>query len=173
VTQGSAPAPWLAHAKLVVHANSTTGLEAAILGTPCLNVSPAKYDHWVKYSAMRRVNHTVPDAQTAANAIAQFMNAGKGLEPRTTALGFKPDAAARIADACLEVLKERAATPCDATAMSWAPVERDARQIQKFSVTTDEFTAAFQDASRNLRLPPMELIALDDSAVLLRPRATP
>jgi surface carbohydrate biosynthesis protein len=42
---GSAPIPWIAHAHIVVHANSTTGLEAAVLGVPCLNISPPKYDH--------------------------------------------------------------------------------------------------------------------------------
>ncbi|MEQ9568273.1 MAG: hypothetical protein RLN85_21100, partial [Pseudomonadales bacterium] len=38
IVEGSAPLPWIKGARVVIHNNSTTGLEAAAMGVPALNL---------------------------------------------------------------------------------------------------------------------------------------
>jgi surface carbohydrate biosynthesis protein len=56
VVVGESPGPWIAGARIVVHADCTTGLEAALMGKPVLNIST---HDWGRKFLMHAVNPTV------------------------------------------------------------------------------------------------------------------
>jgi surface carbohydrate biosynthesis protein len=144
VVTGSNPIPWILGATVTVHSNSTTGLEAAVLGRPSINLSPPAFAAWTARFATRRINLTVADAAQAQGPLIAALN-GKPLQQANPT--FPPHGARNIADALEAFLPP----PGPIAELHWRRVERTAPQRAKF-------TAAIGNA-----------VALDDSVFLLSP----
>lgn len=70
--------PWLMAADVLVHTNSTTGLEAAFLGTPAVNLVPNAQGMWENIYVGTRVNPTFVDWQEAVAALQEMLTTGGG-----------------------------------------------------------------------------------------------
>jgi surface carbohydrate biosynthesis protein len=151
IVAGQAAAPWISHAKLLIHSNSTTGLEAAVMGTPCLNLCPPEFDAWS--AQFRNANRKVSSAQAAVDAI---IGAWPDLKRVGTnePLSFPKNSVQRIADVMTEHCP--AGVPSE---LRWATVGRTQRQRDKFTVPEQEFVAAVQGRVK----------MLDDSVALIAP----
>ena len=100
VVEGSDPLAWIKHAAVMIHADSTTGLEAAALGVPCVNLSPKPA--WSARFIMQRANVTVRDAASAFRCISDLLLEGIRLEGHATEITV-PDATARVAATIAEM----------------------------------------------------------------------
>jgi surface carbohydrate biosynthesis protein len=139
IVRGESPIPWIKHAKFVLHANSTTGLEAALLGTPCLNICPPGFDRLIDQFIIRRLNTTVQSAQEGAQAILGWMETGEGLTSAAPAETFLPNSAERIA----EVANRYVAACKVPSTVKLQQVSRREAQKEKFTVTQDEIHKCF------------------------------
>lgn len=161
----SDPHPWITAAKLVVHTGCTTGLEAALLDKPALNLQTV--DHPISTQIVKTANATVRTVQEAADAITDFLSNRSGPiathgEKTAAALaghlpGYRDEAAARlIAEALVENLKGRGVQPKRNYAMKWrgrfTPIERDQFQKDKYMVTGTEMRRAFRHAAETAGL---------------------
>lgn len=147
----SDPHPWIVSAKLVIHTGCTTGLEAALLGTPSLNLLPA--DHPTSRTILPEVNPTFRRWEDAAQAIADYFTrrtgALTGHEGKTAAAlaehlpMYRHNAAARlIALAITDELRARGAMPrsgfnLNLTAPLAEKAENELRR-QKYDATEDD-----------------------------------
>ncbi len=159
VVEGSAPLPWIKGARLMVHSNSTTGLEAALIGTPTLNLdaSPAYGARYV----LGQINHTVGSAQTAIETIAAFFRNEidlMGTKPMDDM--FPQHGTKNTAEMIIKALN---GAPPLSGPFPWARVEREPQQSAKFSANREEITRspAMADA------PLAAVHELDDSVFLL------
>jgi surface carbohydrate biosynthesis protein len=135
VVTGESPGPWLAGAALVVHADCTTGLEAAVMGRPVLNVSA--HDRGARF-VMRLVNSTVATPEAAIAALRDFIAGTPLPAPARSANDlYPPHGARRTAQALMALLTERDARPLGG-AFTWQPVARPDILKQKITVTRDE-----------------------------------
>jgi hypothetical protein len=125
--------PWILGASLMVHVNSTTGLEAALLGVPCLNMGAS--DLYV----MSSINLVERDPEKAAAAIKDFLTAGEGPLKRfkTPAFDYPKGGAGRIAEKII-ALGENLGSPPIST---WGAVQRLDHMKDKISVSREEFLA--------------------------------
>jgi surface carbohydrate biosynthesis protein len=143
VVAGQSPIPWIAHAKLMVHSNSTTGLEAAFLGTPCLNVSPTGFDDFVDQYVLRQINATVRTAQTGAEAIAAWAKTGKGLTSTLALETYPLDSADLIA----EIAHNYVAEFPIARKYHLDPIQRTDPQKAKFTVSLEEVVNCYNSVN--------------------------
>lgn len=131
---GSTPIPWMMGADLVVHTNSTTGLEAAILGTPTLNLCPRPDSAFSNMYITRRVNRTISKVPEAIKAIDTLLTRGAGpLKTFKPKMEYRRGAAARIAD------RIAALAPPSRGIDNWNVHLRSDPHRQKFTVTMEEF----------------------------------
>ena len=70
--------PWMMAADAIVHTNSTTGLEAALLERPTVNLVPNAGGHWENIYVGTRVNPTFIDWREGMKALAVFLETGAG-----------------------------------------------------------------------------------------------
>lgn len=82
VVTASDPYQWTKHAALMIHSDSTLGVEVTSLGTPALNLSTV--DEWAKRLIVRDINFTVKSAAEAVDPIYQLLKEGKVLSRRPT-----------------------------------------------------------------------------------------
>jgi surface carbohydrate biosynthesis protein len=118
-TEGS-PAPWLMAASLVVHTNCTTGLEAALLDRPVINLFPARDKPWAGRFVMPALNATFDAWSEVANAIQAETNSGGGAferfkAPASAFQDFYPDyrkgrASKQIAEEMINLFKSHGVT---------------------------------------------------------------
>ena len=135
IVVGSNPAPWIMGAALTVHTNSTTGLEAALLGCPCLNLNP---DPQATFSRSFVTNNAPFQASTPEDAFHAVRRtlAGEAV-PRDTAWlpHFPENAPARVS----AEIAARAIESLPVTA--WARTARQPVEIEKFSANLDDVSA--------------------------------
>jgi surface carbohydrate biosynthesis protein len=163
IVSGQDPIPWIVHAKFMVHANSTTGLEAAILSRPCLNVSPKGHDKFVKRFVMHQINTTVSTAQEAAEAISDWIKTGKGLTSKDALRCYPENSASRIATTLLRFVKP---SPVPKT-LSWGAVERSANKKAKFTASADDFLESFGRANVHVGVQNIASTMLGDSVMMM------
>lgn len=72
----SDPHPWIENAKVIVHTGCTTGLEAAVLRRPAINLLPT--DHPTCDRIVTYVNPTFRTWEAAAEALKSFAQSGSG-----------------------------------------------------------------------------------------------
>ncbi|MBX7200327.1 MAG: hypothetical protein K1X51_13250 [Rhodospirillaceae bacterium] len=163
----SDPVPWIQHAALMVHCDSTTGIEAAILGTPCINLSPD--EGWARRLVIPEANYSVRDGVAAATAAKTFLETGKlEVAPRRADELFPVNGAQKTARAIAEMLpKPKKAL----TELNWNRIERTDLQRDKFTVSPDEAQAAMMRMFTLANVRPRTLTRLDESAYLVRPDA--
>lgn len=143
----SSPHPWIMGAELLVHTTCTTGLEAALLGKPDLNVVPAPhptFDYITNY-----VNPVVKNWRDAVAAIGAFLRDGSGLigeshDKYDAALdqyfpGHREgDSSRLIAEKLLELARANGKTPRPDLPLAFkAP---GFRQMKRADILKDKFT---------------------------------
>jgi surface carbohydrate biosynthesis protein len=170
IVSGEAPIPWIANAELVIHANSTTGLEAALLNRPCINISPATYKAFTEQFVMGEANVTVESGQDAAQLIADNWQSLDRLGPQKVP-HFPPNAAASSADAIVSAL---ARSPAHGQTISgrvdWSTFPRGEGEKRKFTVSKEEAFEAAKAMFPVVQLAkPASLTEVEDSVFFLKP----
>ena len=157
VVEGSSPLPWIKSAKVMIHSNSTTGLEAIALRTPALNLDPLPL--WGERFTLRRVNHTVETAAEAQTVLSAYLGNQRGgalAHKRELNAYFPTDGAKNIAQSILDLLGD---APPISGKFRWTSFDRDDHQRAKFTATLADVT---QGA-------PGSVTSLDDSVFLISP----
>lgn len=178
----SSPHPWIMGAELLIHTTCTTGLEAALLGKPDLNVVPIPhptFDYITNY-----VNPVVKNWRDAATAIGSYLREGSGLiaESRETYAAaldqYFPghrdgDTSRQIATNLLELARANGKTPRPDLPLTFREPgfrrqERAGILKDKFTLQDDEFVACLKGAMNRLGLSlPLKVAKLDDSLYYL------
>ena len=159
VVSESDPHPWLKNADIVIHSDSTIGIEAALMGAPTLNLSPL--DAWADRVNLRAFNQTVKTAQEAMAAI----NRGLTASPPPDELCPR-GAAEKLAETMVGLMPP----PEPINGIRWNPTHRFDVQRTKFTVEIPEFMEAAKGAFDGV-CGDVQGIVLDDSLYLLRPNS--
>ena len=163
VVSGSAPTGWLLGAEFIVHTNSTTGMEAALLEKPVLNMNPKPNTPFSEQYVMNHARPLAADAEEAATYILDALSKPSRREPATWLPTFPPQCATLVAD-------EIAARAIESPAISrWDRLERSDPQIKKFTVSPEEFVARLKPFLVRAGVASVEAVVLDDSVFLLKP----
>lgn len=161
VVESSSSVPWIKGARAVVHANSTTGLEAAALGVPCINLDPIPT--WGDRFLMKQVNYTVNTAKEAIDALGKNFGDGHSLVGKSPdASMFPMDGAINTAEAIAELVGSRSPFP---DKLQWTPTERTDTQKSKFTVSREEIANNPHIKAVHGR----SVVQLDDSVFFLTP----
>ena len=163
VISESAPVPWLLGADIVVHTNSTTGLEAALLGRPTLNLNPAPTS---VFSQTFASNQAACQAQTAEDAATRIKQVLRGETPPRNddwIPEFPENAADRIAAELAPFMPEAGALT------SWPHLQRTDTQLKKFTVSVDEAIGRVNLFFAGAGAPRTKMTVLDDSLFMLSP----
>jgi surface carbohydrate biosynthesis protein len=161
VVEGSPSLPWIKSAKIVVHANSTTGLEAAMLNVPAINFDPVPA--WGARFLVGKIGYAAHKAQDAADLISALLSGDKAaVEPSAPTLPLLMNGATKTAEALAALVTEHQPLP---DTFPWFPMERAESHKTKFTVRPEEVIAYLQ--SKHSRCTVGEL---DDSVFLLKPR---
>ncbi len=161
VVEKTNPIPWLLGADLMIHASSTTGLEGALLGAPCLNVVAGDAESFGQTYLISEVNHTVRSVEDAKTAIATFLSSRSGPIAAQPQPGFLRDAVQKTADAI-------ASLAVDAPELrSWGRHVPKARQIEKFDISNEAFVARMKRIFDAAKVKSVQVGPLDRSLFLL------
>ncbi len=165
IVERSDPIRWIKGARIVVHNNSTTGLEAAALGIPTLNLNPIP--PLAKRYILPEINHTVSTLSEARNTLEEFLTKGVGpiIERAKAGLAFPKDGALNTAKAIFAMLK---GAPAITDNFPWAKMERAQMDREKFTVSFEELTKVMRSLSIECHVH-----TLDDSVFLLTPKNKP
>lgn len=167
VVTGSDPYQWTKHAALMIHNDSTLGVEVTLLGTPSLNLSPR--EEFARRLVLRDINFTVFSAAGAYDPITRFLNSGDGpIAAPYPANIFPPQSAETTARELAELLP----APMRLSGMPWATGTRNETERGKFTVTPDEFRQAIARVFPIAGSPRADVMDLDDSVILLLPGTT-
>jgi surface carbohydrate biosynthesis protein len=154
VVSGSDPMPWMRHAILTVHSESTTGVEAAIMGARVLNLSPPQA--WNSRLIVSEVNPTAASAAEAVTMIEALLTQGTWPAAQTDPTSaFPPGGARKTAEAIMRVLPPPGSLPL----ITWTKLERTAPQKKKFTADIEEVHALLKCRAAEL----------DDSIFFLEP----
>ena len=167
VVEGTLSLPWISSSKVMVHANSTTGLEAALMRVPAINLNPipAYGDRYV----LKEINKTVSTAQDAINALESILEDQRGsqLEKSSMDALFPPDGAKSTARSIVSELGDTQKLSGD---FPWRPLaHRTDTQKSKFTVSREEFQASLDRAMATVGTTPCQIRTLDDSVFLAVP----
>jgi len=135
VAPNTAAVPWMIGAHTTIHADSTTGLEAALAGAPCINVGPLP--QWSDNFIMHKVNPTV---RTADEAMTLLSGPPQARMTNTAYVDhlFPKDAAKNTAAKIVETCMKQ--SPRKLENINWVPMANvDPRLEAKFTVSRDEF----------------------------------
>ncbi len=164
IAPGTTPAPWILGADLVIHTNSTTGLEAALMGRPCLNLCPLPNSEFSTSYVARQANFTATTVKDANETIGEFIKHRRGPIRRfKNPVQFHPDAARIIAED-LDRL-----SPEGALIGQWRRYARDDVKREKFSVSLQEFMPRMKAIFGALNVAVPQVAELDDSVFYLVP----
>ena len=158
VVEGSDLLPWIRGALVVVHANSTTGLEAALIGVPSINLDPI--ESWGARFTVRNYNHTVKTATEAIEAVAAYLQ-GKTVKQPVAKPPFP-----------IEGAKNTATVISAALGPSSVPDKLPWRRAVRTKDMRDKFTATRENIVNNPHIKaagPSAVHELDDSVFLLAP----
>lgn len=155
VVPRSDPIPWMRHARMVIHNESSTGVEAAIMGVRALNFSPVA--GWGRRLVVGDVNVTVRTTAQARHLIVDFLEGGAWpAPPRETDSLFPSGGAAATAAAIADTLP----APAPLAIKNWKQISRPDLWKDKFTVGLAEARAAIAGCA---------VTELDDSLFLLTP----
>ncbi len=179
----SSPHPWIMASEMVVHTGCTTGLEAALLDRPVVNLMPS--DHPTFDRIVNWANPTFKTPNEAAMAMVAFLTTGGGPISENNAKyaavldqylpGYRSgDAARAIADCLREKLVAAGAQPGGGRIARYraefASQVRVAVTKDKFQMGRAEFTECVRLAhalTGNPKLPRID--TLDESLFMLSP----
>jgi surface carbohydrate biosynthesis protein len=159
VVTASESIPWIKHAALMIHTDSTTGIEAAIIGAPALNLSPD--DGWAQRLVVREVNRSVA---TAAEAIEIIKD--RRVETSQKNTEFVPLYGARRA---AQAIATTLSPPSKIDVFRWTAHPRPDFQKAKMSVTFDECVTAMKELFPTAAVPLKRFKEIDDSVFFFEP----
>jgi hypothetical protein len=145
------------HALVAVHSESTTGVEAAIMGAKALNLSPP--GAWSSRLVVSQVNPTVHTARDAGTMIAALMNSGAWPPPSSNPYDLFPSGGT---DKTVAALLRALPPPGRIGAMKWFKHERSDVEKRKFTASRDELQAILA----------CRAVELDDSLFYIEPPRT-
>jgi len=166
VVTGSDPVQWIKYAHLMLHSDSTTGVEAAILGKPAINVSPI--EAWSRKFIVRDMNVTVANAEQAFELGYEALRF-----PERTKLVRNADNVfpRNGAEATARAIARFLPPPAELPRLEWTTIlHREEILRNKFTVTPDEFQEAIQRTFSLAGASKPTVVPCDDSVVLLVPR---
>lgn len=152
VVTGTGHIPWTMAAEVLVHTTCSTGMEAAILGTPALSVTPHTQAAQHHYIISNQVNPSVETGDQASAALSAF------LDDRSGPISHSEELAGRLSDqfptlgqggsaaAMVSEIKKMMGDAVDGDQYqwslkpgeSWTTIERRPEWQQKFSVDGQE-----------------------------------
>ena len=154
VVVSSDPVPWMRHALVTVHSESTTGVEAAIMGVRVLNLSPPQT--WSSRLIVSDVNPTVTTADEAQPLISALLERGAWPSAKVDPTDAFPSGGAKgIAEAIMQLLPPPGPLP----PISW-------KRLQRTDVMRKKFTADIKEVHAQLKC---RAAVLDDSIFFLEP----
>lgn len=161
----SDPVEWIAGADVSIHSDSTTGFEAALMNKPCLNISPAGFEHRADERMMRQVNFTVSHAGDAIDPLMEYLTTQGGpLARATDAMQFEKDGAMRTAEAIAgEFKRSGMGVPGPIPRLTWSTYLRADYQREKFTVSETEARSRAEKIFEQVGLKSWTLTTLDDS----------
>ena len=184
IVTGEAPMPWILGSKLVLHTNCTTGLEAALLGHPNINLFPGNQAAWSKRHIMQQINATVENWEDAAELIKRFFISKEGRTPlmpddkKITHLfpGIRNGTCSEnIANELVHLFQEQGISADSPNhwgneTVIWGKYPRTKTQVKKFSVSDEELRQRFSELSSlaNIKFNG-NILKLDDSVFLFLP----
>jgi surface carbohydrate biosynthesis protein len=128
VIENSPPLPWLWASELLIHTSCTTGLEAAIMGKPAINLEPKIGPKFEPLTTT--VN---PTARTATAAL-EMVKATIDMEPYTEkARAFFPEGSTETI--AKHILQDQPESELDFS--KYSPIDRTDIQRRKFSLSLD------------------------------------
>ena len=157
VVSGSNPIPWILGADLTVHCNSTTGLEAALMDRPCLNLNAVG---GLSYSQTIATNNSDFQASTAEEGVAKALDVLAG-KTHTGDHGWIPEFAPNASELVATEIARNAIS--DKRVARWTRIARDDFKKSKFDVSQREATERFNLIRGQLNVPNFELKEIDDS----------
>jgi surface carbohydrate biosynthesis protein len=162
VVAGESAIPWMLGADLVLHTGSTTGLEAAFLNVPCLNIGQP--DHHFIIDQLNCCIHSIPEITVAV--VAYLENRSGPIATFKTSVGaFEFNGARNIANIAVDMIREM--NTVNSTG-EWVRQKRNQVLKDKFSITKDDF-AAKALAICGSSLQQSNIHQIDDSLFLLSP----
>jgi surface carbohydrate biosynthesis protein len=136
VVAGSDAVPWMRHAVVTIHSESTTGVEAAIMGARVVNLSPP--GAWSNRVIVSDVNPTVATAAQAAEMIGTLLSKDEWPAAKADPFHMYPSGGAqKTADAIIRTLPPPSFIPD----LVWHRAKRADIHRQKFTATLDEVHA--------------------------------
>jgi hypothetical protein len=165
IVRGTDAYPWMQHAALMVHSDSTTGLEAALMRTPTLNISPV--DAWGDRCSLRSINYSVRSAEEGYDPIEKLLGRGEGPIAEASHVDPFPQ---NCADAIAEAMTSIMPPPRPMSPFGWADTLRPVEQQKKFTVSPDEFRESLNRAFLLANCSGFVMEPLSDSVVKVAPR---
>lgn len=174
ILTGTAPVPWIMASDIVVHTNCTTGLEAALLGKPAINISPDPNAELHEAFVMKHVNVTVPSASAAASYISSGAWRAEPVYPTGIVgqilSGVRSRWAGNAVASLISKILASATDTADHSDLNLRRIERHDFQRSKFTVTVQEAFKRLQCISAALPDIDVTMKELDDSLFLLTPK---
>lgn len=158
VITGTGHIPWTMAATALVHTTCSTGMEAALLGTPALSVTPRPQAAQHDYILSNKVNPSTPSVEQACSALERYLDEESGpilgaseytdeLSRAFPDLGQGYSAAAivtEIKSRLGEIPNGRDYTWELRQGETWTAVERRAEWKEKFTVDAHEVASRLQ-----------------------------
>ncbi len=179
----SNPHPWILGADMVVHTTCTTGLEAALMDKPVVNLVPVSHPTFDFIT--NHVNPSFSTWQSAAAAMSRYFASGdgpviEGKEKRASVLNnhFAMDekgATAKIADGLIALLQDYGVSlPISEITQfrhgGYKSFSRTGVVKEKFQLEDDELITRLQSALNSIgAYINVKVQKIDDSLFLLRP----
>lgn len=162
IVQGSDPAPWILGADITVHTNSTTGLEAALLGCTCLNLNLTPTSAFSRTFATNSSAFQVSSVREAVDATLEVLSGKHPVANNNWVPSFPEHGAARIAT---EIVSRAVDGPA---ITSWKKTPRAPIEQAKFDAKFDDVRNRLSVIGAHLDLPSAAGAVLDDSLFLFR-----
>lgn len=184
IVEGSSHIPWTLGAEVLVHTTCSTGMEAALMDTPALSITPRPDAALHSYLLTNAVNPTVQSWQEAADALAAYINKGDGLLSERSVYAStlnqhfsdldESHSAALIVDEITALISKRGVNLGQPyqwdlrPGQVWTPVERRKEWREKFSIEAEELSNRLQGMGNLIGLnKSIGVQKLDESLFLL------
>lgn len=188
VVTGTAHIPWTMAAKVLVHTTCSTGLEAALLGTPAISITPHPQAAQHGYILSNEVNPSVETPADACTALSQYLKeiTGPISQQKTYSEKLKAifpnlgggTAAQKIIEEIKKLVPAANHSQNETWALrpgeSWVTVDRRPEWIEKFSIDSTELAQRLQAMGSLAGLDrAVNLQKIDDSLFHIFPAASP
>lgn len=142
VVENSSPIPWIMASECVLHTNCTTGLEAALLNVPTINLSPDPENSFSRRYIMSNVCPTVESFEEAAMMLAQSRVPASNLSGTFSVAAHGGDNTAAAIETLFFANSITASAPNEmfSGTITWAKRKRTEVQKLKCTVGLEEVT---------------------------------